>query len=1275
MADVWCYFKGITQDEIDSLFSSNSVREVEGRYACIANVNANGSESELIIRSLTGINQSLLSGGTMPENENEIIINNKYASANNLSIGDRLPVETENGIKYLFITGFCYNPEAVVIRKNDAGTVAVGALGFAYGTNSTLIELNRTSPVFVSMLQSINDELEDGRKRLNDADRQIMDAYAEYQKSKREAETELADAQKKLTDSDQQIQEGLQTLITEKNNLTKQFDNFRTKLDGAQKELDEAKKQAATEFAEGKKALDDAKEEIAKNQAEFEKQRADANIQIADAEALIQDGAAKLEESRQQGEAELADAQTQLDEGRDAIDAERAEFERQKSDGEAQLAEAADQIAGARLQLEEKQRQAETELAQAQAQLDEGKKGIDSGEAALNQAMKETDALREQLDEAALQIALSERQLNESYASYQTIRPTLTTLKRKEEDAKFTALFAAMDQQKKEFSSKRSEAEKQIISNESLLAAKITELNAVKEQYEEGVQELVTKRADAMALLNEAKTEIDNKQNELDTKWEEAQIQLDEAEEKLSEAESEYADALNEFNEKKEDAETQWQKAQDELEAKRKELDDKREEARQKLKDAETQLTEANTAYADKLLEWNQKKSDTDRQFLEAQAEIEKQRAELDAQWQEGQKTVAEMEAEIADAQKAYEDGLNEFTEKKTDAETQIGEVENEISDKSQSIQEEKEKFAESEADAKSLLETTAASYQEVLLLTSNPGEAEELAKTNENFVAAIERKDHISYMAVEASIDPIRSLSIFFPVVFFFVAAVVAFISVSKMVDAQRVQIAVMRALGIPEWKIQAHFMIYALAAAMLGAIAFAVLGNIMLPRYLIGVFATELDVPQINAPIYISNIIIAFPAAFLFTGSAVILAMRKVLSINPAQGMRPFAPKKVKTILIERIKPIWRRLDAIGKMVVRGIFRNKARILLSSIGVTGSVALLVAGFSMRSIAIKVLDSTVNSLRYDLVVEYQYPLEDKNDLNIPADVDNAEWTDTQQATIHIGDGISMRIQILENTSRMMRLFDTSENEILIENDSFIIPQTLAADYNLEIGDPLSVNINDQDYTFAITDINEQVFAKKLFVSMGAARKAGLEMRKSVVMVKLRESNYTERIAQELRENDEDISSVSTQQNQIDYANDVMAMLNALIVIIVLASSILSVAVVYNIAAVNILDRSRDYAMVMAMGYTVKQVNGMIVSENTFMTAFGAILGTPLGYLMYQYMCDAVSRDNLTLGRYLNPLAALCAILVSFILMMLTNCLLRGKIYKISLMETLKSVE
>lgn len=75
-----------------------------------------------------------------------------------------------------------------------------------------------------------------------------------------------------------------------------------------------------------------------------------------------------------------------------------------------------------------------------------------------------------------------------------------------------------------------------------------------------------------------------------------------------------------------------------------------------------------------------------------------------------------------------------------------------------------------------------------------------------------------------------------------------------------------------------------------------------------------------------------------------------RRELAEQPASLLLPKAPVAGSKILLERIKPLWRRLSFNGKVTARNIFRYKQRMLMTIFGVVGSVALLFTGLGIRS-------------------------------------------------------------------------------------------------------------------------------------------------------------------------------------------------------------------------------------------------------------------------------------------------------------------------------------
>ncbi|MFF2911428.1 FtsX-like permease family protein [Paenibacillus sp. NPDC057934] len=1051
LADVWLYFKGISQDEIDTLALNGKVHSAEGRYAYLAKLKMNTIDSELMIHSITTINSSLLSEGVLPTQTDEIMVDNKYARANKLKLKDKLPISTDSGIHTVTITGFFYNPEAVVVQKDaSSSSVSHSEFGVAYATNNTLIGLNRTTTVYVNQLNEMDQKLDDAQHGLDDAAKQIADAQDQYSQSKSNAQTELNRAQNQLNVAKKQLEDGRATLDQQRKNATDQFNKSQMQLDQASVQLAQKKQQAQIDLTNGQKKLDETKKQMDNGQSELNKQRQEAQAQFT-----------KLQ-------APLTDAKLQLDQ--------------------------------------------------------------------------------------------KEEILNTSFSEYQAIRSQLPPEQQEAQDTDFTAR-----------------------------------------------NDLLAKQKEALAV----------QQQQLKDKQEQVQSQLTQKEAQLARAKANYENGLKEFSTRKVSMETQ---------------------------------------------------------LSSAQAEIDTKQQQLNEQWKKGQATLADKEAQLANAQKTYDEGLQQYVAKKTDGGAQLSKAEKEISDKRLTLEEKRGDFVDEKADAQAQLDTAVKNYQEVVVRTNNPAAIMKLVKANDSYVTAFERKDQISYKTVDQSLDPLRSLSLIFPLIFFLVAAVIAFISISKMVETQRTQIAVMQAIGISRNKIRTSFLIYAFLAAVLGSIGFALIGNLLIPKYLIQVFTTRLDMPDLVVSIYPIYIILPLVFAFLSTGAAALLALQKTLREDPAHGMRPRPPKTAKETLIERSSWVWNRLASSSRLVCRNMLRNKGRMLLSSVGVIASVTLLVTGFSLKNSATDVVHSVVDGAGYDIAINYNETVADKTALSFPYTASTVELTSVKKAVVALGEGVTLKAQIVESGSSLIHLVDPQGNTIPISNNSFIIPQNIAQDYAVNVGDSMNVEINNTQYHFKITAISEQYLAKSLYISQDLAHNAGIEIDQKMALVKLQNPDNTGHLAEQLKL-DKTVSDVTTRQDLMDKSKDITTMLNAIILVITLAAAMLAITVIYNITSVNILERTREYATLMALGHSKKQITRMMLTENTVLTMLGSIVGLPVGYLLFSYLTTIISRGDLTLTNNPSIIALLGAVGFSLLFVFLTNLLLSPKINKISLVETLKGVE
>lgn len=112
-----------------------------------------------------------------------------------------------------------------------------------------------------------------------------------------------------------------------------------------------------------------------------------------------------------------------------------------------------------------------------------------------------------------------------------------------------------------------------------------------------------------------------------------------------------------------------------------------------------------------------------------------------------------------------------------------------------------------------------------------------------------------------------------------------------------------------------------------------------------------------------------LAYSLALLSTVLPAYLVVKKELFLNAAQLLLPKPPSKGANIWLEHITIIWKRLSFSHKVTIRNIFRYKQRMLMTIIGVAGSVALLFAGLGIQSSLAKVIDHQFGELTtYDIL-------------------------------------------------------------------------------------------------------------------------------------------------------------------------------------------------------------------------------------------------------------------------------------------------------------------
>ena len=119
----------------------------------------------------------------------------------------------------------------------------------------------------------------------------------------------------------------------------------------------------------------------------------------------------------------------------------------------------------------------------------------------------------------------------------------------------------------------------------------------------------------------------------------------------------------------------------------------------------------------------------------------------------------------------------------------------------------------------------------------------------------------------------------------------------------------------------------------------------------------------------------------------------------------------------------------------------------------------------------------------------------------------------------------------------------------------------------------------------------------------------------------------------------------------------------------------LAMVVLYNLNNINVNERIRELATLKVLGFYNGEVSAYVYRENIFLTLIGIAFGLVLGIPLNIAVVGIVDIDTLTFKTDLEPLSFLLAIILTITFAVIVNVIMHFKLKKISMVESLKSVE
>lgn len=906
----------------------------------------------------------------------------------------------------------------------------------------------------------------------------------------------------------------------------------------------------------------------------------------------------------------------------------RAEFDTEKADAEKDLEDAAAKLEDARVELED----AGEKLADGERQLADARKELADAQKTLEEKAKELAEGEQELADSEREFKKGEETLREGFAAWESGKEQLEQAEKQlsEGRAQLAEQKAVLDARSAEVTAGEKaleEAEEDLKLQEMQLSQKLQELEAqekeltnqyggsIPPELAEEMQAAKEKLAGWMVQLEAAREQLTQKQ-----------LKIEAGRAAIAEGRSAIAAHEQEFLE-----------AEEQIRESRREL----EEGRAQLAEGQQEIDEGRVALED------------------ARAQIadgKEQLADAEKKLQEARQTLADKEQELADGQAEYEDGLAEYEDGLKEYEDGLAEFDEKIADAQQKLDDAEQELADLEQPDSYLLG----------------------------------RDTNVGYVCFENDSAIVEGIANIFPVFFFLVAALVCITTMNRMVEEQRTQIGVLKALGYSEGVIMSKYMFYSGAAAVIGCIIGYAGGTWLFPRVIWTAYGIMY---RVDTLVYVFDwklAVISLIVSILCSVGTTWLSCRMELKEVAAQLMRPKSPKAGKRVFLEYITFIWKRLGFLRKVSIRNIFRYRKRLIMMVLGISGCTALLVTGFGIKDSIANVAAQQFEEIQtYDINVLFSEDISEEMLDKMEEFVKSSTGTGTgQYVTVYEtsydlvteSGRKAVNLLIFDGEADMTPFLDlhTANKELIAFPGAgeLVITDKIANDYGIKVGDAVTLQNEDmQTITARVSGINQNFIYNYVYISNETYKEqTDEEAGYRNLYLNIPEDADVHLISAALMKWD-DVASVTVNADTMERFSSMMRSLDLIVVFVIACAAGLAFIVLYNLTNINITERIREIATIKVLGFHKRETSSYVFRENMVLAAMGIAVGLPLGYLLHQFVMNEIHIDMIAFDIHVRPVSYLYSVILTYLFAWLVNLLMGGKLERISMTESLKSVD
>jgi len=523
--------------------------------------------------------------------------------------------------------------------------------------------------------------------------------------------------------------------------------------------------------------------------------------------------------------------------------------------------------------------------------------------------------------------------------------------------------------------------------------------------------------------------------------------------------------------------------------------------------------------------------------------------------------------------------------------------------------------------------------------------------------------------------------------------AAFGAFNLATRIVEAQRRQIGIGMALGMPRVQIALRPLLVGVQIAVLGVIFGLLLGQVI-GAAMRGLMQDLLPLPVMETPFMSRVFLQAAALGVLLPIAATVYPVWRAVRVPPIDAIKSGTliqkSSRLATLLVNIPLPG----RSFTQMPLRNLLRTPRRTLLTLLGIATAITTLITLIGMLDSFLATIDTAEAEFYQNHPERMIVTLNSFYGVTSPrvtAVIERPEVGRVQSGLVlegelrHSGKTIDVALELIDPESDFWRptvvkgTYPTGQAGILIN-------QKAADLLGVDVGDSLTLWHPKREGLFSIHMVESEIPVSGIhanplgylaYMDQSQAALMGLAGVTNVLYVEPAPGATQDEVQYALFHLP-GIASVQPVSHFTEVFSDAMELLTGFMAIVAVAVTAMAFLIAFNSTSINVDERAREIATLFAFGLPIRTVLRMTVIENLVVGTLGTLVGIGLGWGLLEWMMRVELGEfmpEVSFTVTLAPLTLLIAVALGALVVALTPLLSLRKLARMNLSATLRVVE